>query len=307
MSMADRDGYIWMDGEFVPWREANVHVLTHSLHYGLAAFEGIRAYNTVDGTAVFRLPEHIRRFFDSAKILGMHLPFSQEQMREVCLETVKRNELKSAYLRPLAYYGSEGMGVRADNLSSHVMVAAWEWGAYLGAESMERGIRVKTSSFTRHHVNVTMCRAKVTGHYVNSILAVQEAVACGYDEALLLDVEGFVAEGSGENFFIVRDGVVHTPELASALSGVTRDAVLTLARDAGIPVVERRITRDEVYTADEAFFTGTAAEVTPVRELDDRVIGDGKRGPVTAELQKLFFDQVEGRRDAHPTWLTHVR
>ncbi|MGD8429531.1 MAG: branched-chain amino acid transaminase [Ectothiorhodospiraceae bacterium] len=307
MSMADRDGYIWMDGEFVPWREANVHVLTHSLHYGLAAFEGIRAYNTVDGTAVFRLPEHIRRFFDSAKILGMHLPFSQEQIREACLETVKRNELKSAYLRPLAYYGSEGMGVRADNLSSHVMVAAWEWGAYLGAESMDRGIRVKTSSFTRHHVNVTMCRAKVTGHYVNSILAVQEAVACGYDEALLLDVEGFVAEGSGENFFIVRDGVVHTPELASALSGVTRDAVLTLARDAGIPVVERRITRDEVYTADEAFFTGTAAEVTPVRELDDRVIGDGKRGPVTAELQKLFFDQVEGRRDAHPTWLTHVR
>lgn len=306
MSMADRDGVIWMDGEFVPWRDARVHVLTHTLHYGLGVFEGIRAYHTEQGPAVFRLPEHVRRFFDSAKILGMTLPWSREQVTDACVQAVRENGLKSAYIRPMAFYGSEGMGLRADNLRVHLAIAAWEWGSYLGAETMERGIRVRTASFARHHVNVTMCRAKANGHYINSMMALQEAVSCGYDEALLLDTDGFVAEGSGENFFLVRDGVIHTPELASALAGVTRDAVMTLAREAGYEIRERRITRDEVYVCDEAFFTGTAAEVTPIRELDDRAIGEGRRGPVTADLQARFFAQVEGRREDHPEWLTPV-
>lgn len=306
MSMADRDGVIWMDGEFVPWRDARVHVLTHTLHYGLGVFEGIRAYHTEQGPAVFRLPEHVRRFFDSAKILGMTLPWSREQVTDACVQAVRENGLKSAYIRPMAFYGSEGMGLRADNLRVHLAIAAWEWGSYLGAENMERGIRVRTASFARHHVNVTMCRAKANGHYINSMMALQEAVSCGYDEALLLDTDGFVAEGSGENFFLVRDGVIHTPELASALAGVTRDAVMTLAREAGYEIRERRITRDEVYVCDEAFFTGTAAEVTPIRELDDRAIGEGRRGPVTADLQARFFAQVEDRREDHPEWLTPV-
>lgn len=306
MSMADRDGVIWLDGEFVPWREAKVHVLTHTLHYGFGVFEGVRAYQTVNGPAIFRLREHTRRLLDSAKILGMHMPFNAEQINQACIETVRENGLESAYLRPMAFYGSEGMGLRADNLSTHVMIAAWEWGAYLGAENIERGIRIKTSSYTRHHVNVTMCRAKANGNYINSMLALQEAVAAGYDEALLLDTEGFVAEGSGENFFMVRDGVIYTPELASALAGITRDAVIQLAAEAGFEIREKRITRDEVYVCDEAFFTGTAAEVTPIRELDGRIIGEGARGPITTRLQKLFFDQVESRRDAHPEWLTPV-
>lgn len=306
MSMADRDGVIWMDGEFVPWPDARIHVLTHTLHYGLGVFEGIRAYHTEQGPAVFRLPEHVRRFFDSAKILGMTLPWSREQVTDACVQAVRENGLKSAYIRPMAFYGSEGMGLRADNLRVHLAIAAWEWGSYLGAENMERGIRVRTASFARHHVNVTMCRAKANGHYINSMMALQEAVSCGYDEALLLDTDGFVAEGSGENFFLVRDGVIHTPELASALAGVTRDAVMTLAREAGYEIRERRITRDEVYVCDEAFFTGTAAEVTPIRELDDRAIGEGRRGPVTADLQARFFAQVEGRREDHPEWLTPV-
>lgn len=254
MSMGDRDGWIWMDGELVPWRDAKVHVLTHTLHYGLGVFEGIRAYKTPTGPAIFRLSEHVRRLFDSAKILGMTLPWSPQQVLEACRSVVRENQLESAYLRPMAFYGDEGMGLRADNLSVHLMVAAWDWGAYLGDESMERGIRIRTSSFTRHHVNIAMCRAKANGQYINSMLALQEAVACGYDEALLLDPEGFVAEGSGENFFLVRDGVIHTPELASALAGVTRDAVMTIAREAGYEIRERRITRDEVYVCDEAFF-----------------------------------------------------
>ncbi|WP_040662337.1 branched-chain amino acid transaminase [Nitrococcus mobilis] len=306
MTMADRDGVIWMDGEFVPWREAKVHVLTHTLHYGLGVFEGVRAYNTISGPAIFRLREHTRRLFGSAKILGMHMPFSQDEINQACIDCVRENALKSAYIRPMCYYGAEGMGLRAENLRTHVSVSAWEWGAYLGEENMQRGIRIRTSSYTRHHVNVTMCRAKANGHYINSMLALQEAVACGYDEALLLDVDGFVAEGSGENFFIVYDGIIFTPELASALAGVTRDAVITLAQEAGYEVREKRITRDEVYTADEAFFTGTAAEVTPIREVDNREIGVGRRGPVTEHLQRLFFDQVEGRRDAHPQWLVAV-
>ncbi|HKJ95061.1 MAG TPA: branched-chain amino acid transaminase [Gammaproteobacteria bacterium] len=306
MSMADRDGVIWMDGAFVPWRDANVHVLTHTLHYGLGVFEGIRAYATEQGTAIFRLNEHVRRFFDSAKILGMDMPYDPQQIADACREAVSSNDLNTAYIRPMAFYGSEGMGLRAEGLTTHVIVAAWEWGSYLGADNMERGIRIKTSSFTRHHVNVSMCRAKANGNYINSMLALQEAVACGYDEALLLDVDGFVAEGSGENFFMVRDGVIHTPELTSALAGVTRDAVVRLARDLGYEVRERRITRDEVYVCDEAFFTGTAAEVTPVRELDNRVIGSGTRGPVTTEIQQTFFDQVEGRREGYAEWLTPV-
>lgn len=307
MTMADRDGVIWMDGEFVPWQEAKVHVLTHTLHYGFGVFEGVRAYDTVSGPAIFRLYEHTQRLFDSAKILGMPMPFSPEAVNQACIDCMRQNALKSAYIRPMCYYGAEGMGLRAENLRTHVSVAAWEWGAYLGEENMQRGIRIKTSSYTRHHVNVTMCRAKANGHYINSMLALQEAIACGYDEALLLDVDGFVAEGSGENFFMVHDGIILTPELASALSGVTRDAVITLAREAGYAVKEKRITRDEVYTADEAFFTGTAAEVTPIREVDNRTIGPGRRGPVTEHLQSLFFDQVEGRRDVHPEWLVPVR
>lgn len=306
MSMADRDGVIWMDGAFVPWREANVHVLTHTLHYGMGVFEGIRAYNTKQGPAIFRLRDHTRRFFDSAKILNMTIPYSRETIDQACIDAVRENNLSSGYIRPMAFLGSEGMGLRADNLKVHVIVAAWDWGSYLGAENMDRGIRIKTSSFNRHHVNVSMCRAKANGHYINSMLALQEAVACGYDEALLLDVDGFVAEGSGENFFIVRDGVIYTPELTSALAGVTRSAVVTIARDLGYELREKRITRDEVYVCDEAFFTGTAAEVTPVRELDDRPIGNGERGPVTAQIQQTFFDQVEGRREAYPEWLTTV-
>ncbi len=307
MSMADRDGVIWMDGNFVPWRDAQVHVLTHTLHYGMGVFEGIRAYQTAKGPAIFRLQEHTKRLFGSAKILDMEVPFSEAEINEAIVATVRENNLDSCYIRPMLFYGAEGMGLHADNLRVHTIIAAWSWGAYLGAENMERGIRVKTSSFTRHHVNVTMCRAKSNGNYMNSMMALKEVTRAGYDEALLLDVDGFVAEGSGENFFMVRDGVLYTPELTSALEGITRDTVMTLAREIGLEVREKRITRDEVYVADEAFFTGTAAEVTPIRELDDRTIGEGRRGPITERLQKLYFDQVEGRREQHPEWLTYVK
>ena len=306
MSMADRDGVIWLDGELVPWREAKVHVLTHTLHYGMGVFEGVRAYKTKTGTAIFRLREHTNRLFRSAHILAMKMPFDKDTLNEVQRTVVRENGLESAYIRPMCFLGSEGMGLRADNLSTHVMVAAWEWGAYLGAESMEKGIRIRTSSYTRHHVNITMCKAKANGNYINSMLALQEALSCGYDEALLLDAEGYVAEGSGENIFIVRDGTLYTPDLTSALEGVTRDTIVTLAGELGIPLVEKRITRDEVYVADEAFFTGTAAEVTPIRELDNRTIGSGTRGPVTEKLQKVFFDHVHGRTNSHAEWLTYV-
>ncbi len=306
MSMDDRDGVIWFNGEFVPWRDAKIHVLTHSLHYGMGIFEGIRAYKTARGTAIFRLKEHTERFLGSAKILNMTVGYSAEELNQAIVATVRENGLESAYIRPLAFYGSESMGVHAKGLSVHTIIAPWEWGAYLGAENMENGIRVKTSSFTRHHVNIAMCRAKATGNYMNSMLALQEVAAAGYDEALLLDVDGFVAEGSGENFFMVKDGVIYTPELTAALEGITRDTVITIARELGYEVREKRITRDHVYVADEAFFTGTAAEVTPIRELDDRPIGSGTRGPVTAAVQQAYFDQVEGRRDSHPEWLTFV-
>jgi branched-chain amino acid aminotransferase len=306
MSMDDRDGVIWLDGAMVPWREAKVHVLTHTLHYGMGVFEGVRAYKTDKGTAIFRLAEHTDRLFRSAHILNMNIPFDKETLNEATCAAVHDNNLESAYIRPMCFYGSEGMGLRADNLKVHVMVAAWEWGAYLGTDGIENGIRVRTSSFSRHHVNVTMCRAKANGNYINSMLALNEALRDGYDEALLLDTDGFVMEGSGENLFIVRDGVLYTPELSSALDGITRTTLITLAGELGIPVKEKRITRDEVYIADEAFFTGTAAEVTPVRELDGRNIGSGRRGPITQKLQSLYFDQVHGRREEHPEWLTLV-
>ena len=305
-TMADRDGVIWLDGKMVPWRDAKVHVLTHTLHYGMGAFEGVRAYNTEQGTAIFRLQEHTDRLFRSAKILGMTIPFDKEQINEAQRAAVRENNLESAYIRPMCFYGSEGMGIRADNLNVHVIVAAWNWGAYLGEENMTKGIRIKTSSFTRHHVNITMCKAKANGNYMNSMMALQEAVNCGYDEALLLDTQGFVCEGSGENFFMIRDGVLYTPELTAALEGITRDTVITLARDIGLKVVEKRITRDEVYIADEAFFTGTAAEVTPIRELDNRPIGCGSRGPITEKLQAMYFDQVYGRSDVYQSWNTLV-
>ncbi|MGD9000008.1 MAG: branched-chain amino acid transaminase [Granulosicoccaceae bacterium] len=306
MTMADRDGVIWLDGELVPWREARIHVLTHTLHYGMGVFEGVRAYKTDKGAAIFRLQAHTDRLFNSAHILNMPMPYDKDAVNAATLAAVKENHLDSAYIRPMCFYGSEGMGLRADNLKVHVMVAAWEWGAYLGAENMEKGIRVRTSSYTRHHVNITMCKAKANGNYMNSMLALQEALACGVDEALLLDNEGYVAEGSGENFFMVRGGVMYTPELTSALDGITRGTIIQLAQENGIELREKRITRDEVYTAEEAFFTGTAAEVTPIRELDGRSIGSGSRGPITEQLQTMYFDYVHGRRDDHAEWLTLV-
>ncbi|MFL6623723.1 MAG: branched-chain amino acid transaminase [Sulfurifustaceae bacterium] len=306
MSMADRDGVIWYDGKLVPWRSATTHVLTHTLHYGMGAFEGIRAYKTVRGTAVFRLKEHLDRLFNSMKILNMAMPYDKQTISSAILACVRENKLASCYVRPVCFYGSEGMGLRADNLKTHVVIAAWDWGAYLGEDGMKNGIRVRTSSFNRHHVNIAMCRAKANGNYMNSMLALQEALASGADEALLLDTEGYVSEGSGENIFIVRNGEIATPDLTSALDGVTRDTVVRLAAEAGIKVTVRRITRDEVYIADEAFFTGTAAEVTPIRELDGRPIGAGRRGPVTERLQTMYFDQVHGRREQHPEWLTFV-
>lgn len=305
-TMADRDGLIWLDGELVPWREAKTHVLTHTLHYGMGVFEGVRAYPTERGAAIFRLREHTDRLFNSAHIVGMTPPYDREALNEAQRAAVRENGLDSAYIRPMCFYGSEGMGLRADNLKIHCMVAAWEWGAYLGQDNMENGIRIKVSSFTRHHVNITMCRAKANGNYMNSMMALQEALRDGYDEALLLDAEGYVMEGSGENVFIVREEVLYTPDLTSALDGITRKTVLSLADELGIEVVEKRITRDEVYIADEAFFTGTAAEVTPIREVDGRAIGKGTRGPITERLQGLYFDQVHGRRAEYPEWLTLV-
>lgn len=305
-TMADRDGLIWLDGEMVPWREARTHVLTHTLHYGMGVFEGVRAYNTNQGAAIFRLNEHTERLFGSAHILGMPMPFERDTLNQAQMAAVRENKLDSAYIRPMCFYGSEGMGLRADNLKVHCMVAAWEWGAYLGEDNMKNGIRIKVSSFTRHHVNVTMCRAKANGNYMNSMMALQEALRDGYDEALLLDSEGYVMEGSGENIFLVKEGVLYTPDLTSALDGITRKTVISLAHELGIAVVEKRITRDEVYIADEAFFTGTAAEVTPIREVDGRSIGNGGRGPITERLQTLYFDQVHGRRDENPQWLSLV-
>ena len=306
MSMSDRDGVIWYDGKMVPWRDATTHVLTHTLHYGMGVFEGVRAYKTEQGTAIFRLKEHTDRLFRSAHILGMKMPYDKKTIADAQLAAVRDNKLESGYLRPMAFFGSEAMGISAKTLSTHVIVAAWTWGTYLGQEALEKGIRVKTSSFARHHVNITMCKAKANGNYINSILAHQEAATDGYDEALLLDVDGFVAEGSGENVFMIRNGKLYTPDLTSALEGITRDTIITFANEIGLPVIEKRITRDEVYSADEAFFTGTAAEVTPIRELDNRAIGEGKRGPLTTQLQTMFFDCVKGKDSKHKDWLTYI-
>jgi branched-chain amino acid aminotransferase len=306
-SMADRDGKIWMDGELVEWRDAKIHVLTHTLHYGCGVFEGVRAYNTANGTAIFRLQEHTDRLFNSAKILRMKLPFSKEQVNEAQREVVRANKLESCYLRPLAWIGSQKLGVSPRGNQIHLMVAAWPWGAYLGEEGMQRGIRVKTSSYTRHHVNITMTQAKAVSNYSNSILANMEALDDGYDEALLLDASGFVSEGAGENVFVVKDGVVYTPDLsAGALNGITRNTTMQICKDLGIELVQKRITRDEVYIADECFFTGTAAEVTPIRELDRVEIGIGRRGPITEKIQNAFFDIVNGRNPKYAHWLTKV-
>jgi branched-chain amino acid aminotransferase len=307
MSMADRDGVIWYDGELVPWRNATTHVLTHTLHYGMGVFEGVRAYNTPQGTAIFRLQAHTDRLFDSAHIMGMKIPYSKDEINEATRAAVRENNLESAYIRPMVFYGSEAMGLRASGLKVQVIVAAWNWGAYMGDEALQVGIKVRTSSFTRHHVNISMTRAKANGNYINSMLALQEAISGGADEAMLLDPEGYVAEGSGENIFLVKNGVIYTPEVTSCLNGITRNTILTLAAEHGIEVVEKRITRDEVYIADEAFFTGTAAEVTPIREVDGRQIGAGRRGPVTETLQTAYFDLVTGKTDAHAEWRTLVK
>ena len=305
-SMDDRDGLIWFNNKFVPWREATTHVLTHTLHYGLGVFEGVRAYETKKGPAIFRLDDHTKRLFNSAHIVGMKLPYDFATVNKAHLESVRKNNLKSGYIRPMAFYGSEEMGISAKALSTNMIVAAWSWGAYMGQEALELGINVKTSSFSRHHINSTMCKAKANGNYMNSILAHQEATADGYDEALLLDTQGFVAEGTGENIFIVRNGQLITPSLTSALEGITRETVITIAKDLKIEVIERNITRDEVYSADEAFFTGTAAEVTPIKELDRRKIGKGKRGPMTREIQSIYFDTVKGVNNTYEEWLTFI-
>ena len=306
-ALDDRDGKIWMDGELVDWRDAKIHVLSHTLHYGCGVFEGVRAYHTVNGTAIFRLAEHTERLFNSAKILRMKIPFTPEQVNEAQKQVVRENKLDSCYLRPLVWIGSEKLGVSPKGNRIHAMVAAWSWGAYLGDEGMKRGIRVKTSSYTRHHVNITMTQAKAVSNYSNSILANMEALDDGYDEALLLDASGFVSEGAGENIFVVKGGVVYTPDLsAGALNGITRNTILHNCKDLELEVVQKRITRDEVYIADEAFFTGTAAEVTPIRELDRVEIGIGSRGPITEKIQNAFFDIVNGKNPKYAHWLTKV-
>ena len=310
-SMSDRDGKIWMDGKMVEWRDAKIHVLSHTLHYGCGAFEGVRAYNTANGTAVFRLEEHTERLFNSAKILRMQIPFSKKEIMDVQREVVRANKLESCYIRPLVWIGDKKLGVSPKGNTIHLMVAAWAWGAYLGEEGLKKGIRVKTSSYTRHHVNITMTQAKAVSNYTNSILANMEVTDEGYDEALFLDSSGFVSEGAGENIFVVKNGVIFTPDLsAGALNGITRNTVLHIAQDLGIEVVQKRITRDEVYISDEAFFTGTAAEVTPIRELDRIPLGKddyvGSRGPITEKIQNAFFDIVNGRNPKYAHWLTKV-
>lgn len=306
-AISDRDGTIWMDGQLIDWRDAKVHVLTHTLHYGCGAFEGVRAYQTDKGTAIFRLQEHTQRLFNSAKILRMQIPFSQEQLNEAHKQVLRENKLSSAYIRPLVWIGSEKLGVSPKGNTVHAMIAAWTWGAYLGEDGLNKGIRIKTSSYTRHHVNITMTQAKTVSNYTNSILANMEALDDGYDEALLLDSSGFVSEGAGENLFLVKDGVVYTPDLsAGALNGITRNTVLHICKDLGLEVVQKCITRDECYIADEMFFTGTAAEVTPIREMDRIQIGQGARGPMTANIQSAFFDIVNGRNPKYAHWLTLV-
>ena len=307
MSTADRDGFIWFDGKLVPWRDATVHVLTHTLHYGMGVFEGVRAYDTKNGTCIFRIEEHTQRLINSAKILGMKIPYSFDEIVDAQIEVVRENKLTSGYIRPMCFYGAEGMGLRADGLKEHLIVAAWEWGSYFSKENLQKGIRVKTSSYNKHFVNSSMCKAKANGNYINSMLALQEALNGGYDEALLLDTNGFVAEGSGENIFIVSEGKIVTPELTSALDGITRRSVIEFAHDLGIEIITKPITKDEIYIAEEAFFTGTAAEVTPIRELDDKTIGNGEMGNITKELQKLYFKVVNGEEKKYNKWLKPIK
>lgn len=307
MSMEDRDGFIWMDGALTDWRAARCHVLTHTLHHGLGVFEGVRAYRARNGAgAIFRLEDHTRRFLRSAHILQMRIPFTNEQLNAAHLEVMRANALEECYFRPIAFLGAERVGVSAKGNSVHVAIATWTWDAYLGEHAKERGIRVKTSSFTRHQVNAAMCKAKACGHYINSMLAHGEASELGFDDALLLDAQGYVMEGSTSNVFIVREGRLYTPDLTSALEGITRSTVMTLARDAGIEVLEKRITRDEIYIAEEAFFTGTASELTPIVSLDNRTIGAGVPGSVTKALQRAFFDAVRGENARSANWLTYI-
>ena len=305
--MDDRDGKIWFNGQLIEWRDAKTHVLTHTLHYGMGVFEGVRAYETAEGPAIFRLQEHTKRLFNSAKILGMKLPYTQDEINQAHIDVVKANNLHSCYFRPMAYYGAAKLGVAPQADDVQVIWAAWPWGAYLGEEGMKRGIRVRVSSFTRHHPNIHMIKAKANGNYLNSILANTEATRDGYDEAILLDAQGYVAEGSGENIFVVNEGKLYTPALDVALDGITRKSVIAIAEEMGLPVIEKRITRDELYAADEVFFTGTAAEVTPIREIDNREIGIGERGPITTEIQQRYFDIVEGKNPAYRHWLTYVK
>ncbi len=303
MTMEDRDGFIWMDGEWLDWREAKVHVLTHTLHYGMGAFEGVRAYETDHGPAIFKLEEHTERLFNSTRILGMKIPYDAATLNQAQREVVSKNNLKSAYIRPMCFYGSEGMGLRADNLKVHTMIAAWEWGAYLGEDNMKNGIRIRTSSYVRHPAHPTLSGAKTNGNYINSMMALKEALEHGFDEALMLDIDGFVSEGSGENIFVIKDEVIYTPNLTSALPGITRDTIVTLAKSMGYEIVEKKLLCDEIYASDEAFFTGTAAEVTPIRDLDGNQIGIGSRGPITEKLQSLYFDCVYGRNADYRHWI----
>ena len=297
---------IWMDGKFVNWKDARVHVLTHTLHYGVGAFEGIRCYKAGDGSAIFRLDDHVERLFTSAHIMSIEIPYTRDEIRAAIKETVRVNRLDACYIRPIVYVGYGSMGLYVEDNPINVAIAAWTWGSYLGDEGLKKGIRVKISSFTRHHVNISMTRAKVPGYYVNSILAKKEVKAAGYDEAVLLDPDGYVAEGSGENIFMVRKGIMKTTPLTSILAGITRESIIHLAREMGMTVVEERFTRDDLYIADEAFLTGTAAELTPIREVDNRVIGTGKPGPVTQRLQDAFFNIVQGREKRYKDWLTYL-
>ena len=306
MSLADRDGHIWVDKKLVPWRDANIHFLTHTLHYGVGVFEGVRAYQTKNATGIFRLTEHTRRLLNSAHILGMKIPHSLETLNRAQIEVMEANKLHEAYIRPMSFYDSDEMGLRTDTLSVRTMIAAWEWPSYMDPKAREAGIKIQTSSYARHHVNSVMGKAKACGHYINSVLALQEARRNGYEEALLLDQEGFVSEGSGENIFMVCNNQLYTPPLDSCLDGITRDTIITLAKESNIPVHERRITRDELYIADEAFFTGTAAEIVPIRQLDGRDIGDGARGALTAKLQKMYRNEIRGENATHPEWLTMI-